>query len=136
MRLWHYNLIDCLPKSQLLAQWRELNSIYVNQPNHILINYIYKYPKSYLYCYSTLVINEMRKRGYKISDKSYNNFTTYFADMEKQETYQMFMQHNNTYFGICYCNLLEKFIRGQKDFDCDTMKKIEKRYKEMMDNDI
>ena len=45
MRLWHYKLIKegLLPDSQLLAQWRELNSIYVKEDKHILINYIYRY---------------------------------------------------------------------------------------------
>ena len=43
MRLWHYKLLPYLPKSQLIAQWRELNSIYKKQDRHILINYIYDY---------------------------------------------------------------------------------------------
>ena len=68
MRIWHKDLIKYLPKSQLLAQWRELNSIYKKQDNHILINYIYDYPKIYLYSYSQIVINEIIKRGYKIKN--------------------------------------------------------------------
>ena len=35
MRLWHIDLIPYLPKSQLLAQWRELNSIFKKQDKHI-----------------------------------------------------------------------------------------------------
>ena len=46
MRLWHYDLIEYLPKQQLLGQWRELNSIYVKQDKHILINFIYEYEKA------------------------------------------------------------------------------------------
>lgn len=45
MRLWHYELLPYLPKSQLLGLWRELNSIFKKQNNHILINYIYDYDK-------------------------------------------------------------------------------------------
>lgn len=43
MRLWHIDLItnSLLPKSQLLAQWSELNSIFKKQDKNILINYIY-----------------------------------------------------------------------------------------------
>ena len=49
MRLWHKDLIPYLPKQQLLGQWRELNSIYVKQNRHILINFIYEYsPYQYL----------------------------------------------------------------------------------------
>lgn len=56
MRLWHYEIIPYLPKSQLIAQWRELNSIFTKQDKHILINYIYNYPKDHLYTYSNLVL--------------------------------------------------------------------------------
>lgn len=62
MRLWHYKLIPLLPRTQLLAQWRELNSIYKKQNKHILINYIYEYPKSDLYSYSMLLLLEMKRR--------------------------------------------------------------------------
>jgi len=31
MRLWHYELIPYLQKIQLLAQWRELNSIFAKE---------------------------------------------------------------------------------------------------------
>ena len=45
MRLWHYKLIPFLPDNQLKAQWRELNAIFLNEPKHILINYVYEYRK-------------------------------------------------------------------------------------------
>lgn len=50
MRLWNYELIEnnLLPNSQAVAQWRELNSIFRKQDNHILINYIYNYNKETL----------------------------------------------------------------------------------------
>ena len=78
MRLWHYKMIQFLPKSQLLAQWRELNSIFKKQDKHILINYVYEYPKLDLYHYTEIVIDEMKKRGYKINDKSTKNANNYF----------------------------------------------------------
>lgn len=81
MRLWHYKLIPFLPKSQLVAQWRELNAIFSKQTNHILINYIYDYPKSYLYNYTQLVINELKKRNYNI--RKWDNFLSYFQDVPK-----------------------------------------------------
>ena len=31
----NYKILDFLPNSQLIAQWRELNSIFKNKPNHI-----------------------------------------------------------------------------------------------------
>lgn len=132
MRLWHKDIIKFLPKSQLIAQWRELNSIYVKQNNHILINYIYKYPKSYLYAYSQIVINEMKKRGYKIN--KWDNYNNYFEDCVKDIWINEYInelafdEHNEEYFMICYWNLTEKFIRGQKDFSQDEWNKLD-RYK-------
>lgn len=118
MRLWHYALIPYLPKSQLLAQWRELNSIFKNQPKHILINYIYEYPKTDLFSYSNKIINELIiNRGYKI--KSMNNFNNYFAK-EISQDYMVntpFRNHHNfRYLQQCFYNLQEKFDRGQTDF--------------------
>lgn len=77
MRLWHYELIPYLPKSQLLAQWRELNSIFKKQDKHILINYVYEYPKNDLKTYACMVIEEMKRRGYKI--KNMASFEAYFG---------------------------------------------------------
>lgn len=66
MRLWDFRLLDVLPRQQLLAQWRELNSIFKKQDNHILINFAYEYPKEDLMTYTILIIEEFNKRGYKI----------------------------------------------------------------------
>ena len=119
MRLWHYKLIPFLPKSQLLAQWRELNSIFKKQDRHILINYIYKYPKEHLYSYSVMVINEMKNRNYNI--KSLSNFHNYFGKpVSKYYLLEPFpAHHDNRYLKQCFYNLQEKYDRGQKDFTRD-----------------
>ena len=112
MRLWHYKLIPYLPELQLLAQWRELNSIFANKPRHILINYVYNYSKDYLYTYTNLVINEMQKRNIKV--KSMEHYNTYFENIKYNNEY--FVEHDDIYLTICYYNLTEKYLRGQKDF--------------------
>lgn len=120
MRLWHYLLIPYLPKSQLLAQWRELNSIFKKQDNHILINYIYEYPKNDLKLYSCMVINEMKKRGYKINSMA--NFEAYFGSniLPSPINNIPFKNHHcDRYLLQCYFNLQEKYDRGQKDFSED-----------------
>jgi len=79
MRIWHIDLIktDTLPKRQLIAQWRELNSIYAKKDKHILINFIYDYTDVNLYIYSKIVIDKCKTRGINIKtyDK-FNNLTT------------------------------------------------------------
>ena len=118
MRLWHYKLIRYLPQSQLIAQWRELNSIYKKQDKHILINYVYEYPKEELYWYSRLVINELLNRGINI--KKTANFYEYFKDLDCNNYYKdsdLFKKHHtNRYLLQCFYNLQEKYDRGQKDF--------------------
>lgn len=120
MRLWHYELIPYLPKSQLLAQWRELNSIFKDQPKHILINYVYAYPKNDLKNYAFLVIEEMKRRGYKI--KNMANFWAYFGDKLHPAPLdgKLFRNHHNLrYLQQCFYNLEEKYDRGQADFSKD-----------------
>lgn len=118
MRLWHVDLLEYLPKGQLLSQWRELNSIFAKEDKHILINYIYEYPKEDLYVYTEKVIDEMTKRGYKI--RAYEKMDKYFKDLESVKNVKPFKNHHNDeYLQICYYNLKEKFIRGQKDYEED-----------------
>ncbi len=102
MRLWHYEIIPYLPKSQLIAQWRELNSIFAKQDKHILINYIYNYPKDYLYSYSFCILQEMKKRGYQI--KKWDNYNEYFGSLRlsKPNMSLIYPEHNSEYFEICY----------------------------------
>jgi len=124
MRLWHYQLIPYLPKSQLLAQWRELNSIFKKQDKHILINYIYEYPKDDLYSYTNMVVKEMTKRGYKIH---IDNWCNYFLDgITYKNIKQPFKNHHNfRYLQQCFYNLQEKYDRGQKDFSKELYDKLD-----------
>lgn len=126
MRLWHIDLIPYLPNSQLIAQWRELNSIYSKQDNHILINYLYNYTKPYLLDYSTAVLNEMHKRSIKI--KSFDKYNNYFSGTKQSDRYLRYEEHNNEYLTICYYNLKEKYLRHQKDFSQEIFEKLTKFY--------
>ena len=127
MRLWHYKLIPFLPNSQLIAQWRELNSIFKKQDKHILINYVYEYPKEELYWYSRLVINELSNCGINI--KKTANFYEYFKDLDCNNYYKdsdLFKKHHTMrYLWQCFANLQEKYDRGQKDFSDELYEKLE-----------
>lgn len=134
MRLWHINLIEHLPNKQLLGQWRELNSIYVKQDNHILINFIYEYRKVDLLIYSQIVLKEMERRGYKFNLKNYNEYFKSFDECDLEiEPEQwiigvdgLFGDHMNyTYLKICCWNLYEKYIRGQNGFTDEAIRYIQ-----------
>lgn len=115
MRLWHFDILAFLPRSQLLAQWRELNSVFAKEDRHVLINYIYEYDKSELLYYTEAVMAEMKNRGYKI--RSFDKYERYFADTPAiNMTIPFARHHDDMYLRICYYNLYEKFIRGQKDY--------------------
>ena len=129
MRIWHYKILNYLPKKTLLAQWRELNSIFAKQDKHILINYIYEYDKENLLLYTQYVFRAMENKGMKI--KSFTKFNEYFGDCgvsgrDVDKGVNPFPEHHtDRYLRQCYYNLEEKYDRGQKDFDNKTFEKLE-----------
>lgn len=128
MRLWHFKLLPYLPKSQLLAQWRELNSIFKKQDKHILINYVYEYPRKHIGIYATLVIHEIFSRGYKI--RNFENYEKYLKDdafyiWEINDFYPFPQHHTDRYLLQCFYNLQEKYDRGQSDFSEEDYNKLE-----------
>ena len=129
MRLWHYKIIKLLQKAQLIAQWRELNSIFKKQDKHILINYVYEYHKESLLLYTQYVINEMSRRGYKIKsfDNYYRYFMGYIVDLEDviNEVNPFPDHHTDRYLLQCFYNLQEKYDRGQKDFTKEEYQMLE-----------
>ena len=136
MRLWHYKLIEFLPQSQLIAQWRELNSIFKKQDNHILINYVYEYDKKELLSYTILVFKQMVKKN--IRPHSLLNFHNYFGlnvmDLSINDVERKYGKlnknpfpnhHTNRYLLQCFYNLQEKYDRGQKAFSKEQYERLE-----------
>lgn len=74
MRLWHLWLIEYLPLELLKGQWEQLNDIYVNKPNDILIKFCYDYSQEDLLIYSNVVIKEMLERKIKVNFDVYREF--------------------------------------------------------------
>lgn len=124
MRLWHKDLIPYLPRQQLIAQWRECCAIAGSiakkgTPNHILVNKVMKYPIDYFYYYTSYVIDEMRKRGYNVSDISLINFTKNQPDFNLYRCTILRISiplypdwHNDRYLKQCLFNLQEKYDCG------------------------
>lgn len=116
MRLWHKDLIPVLPRQQLLSQWRECcciaRNIAVNgTPNHILVNEIMNYHLDHFVSYCVLVVNEMRRRDYKVDDIKAFKYIQYRRG--PVDFYDLYMNwHNDRYLTQCYYNLQEKYDRG------------------------
>lgn len=145
MRLWHYDLLDVLPKQQLCSQLRECVAIAKDiyekgTTNHILINPIMNYDLNHFRLYCNLVITEMEKRGYNVSDKTkkkLNKYINYHKEMTVMQiqTTRIFIVnngynneygelfdnwHTNRYLKQCLYNLEEKYDRGgitQEEWD-------------------
>ena len=116
MRLWHKDLIQYLPRQQLLGQWRECCCIAKNimengTPNHILVNKVMDYPIEHFIQYGAEVIRIMINHNYDVNPEK---FFKYFDD-ETIDSCQpisinsIFIEwHNDRYLRQCLYNLQEK----------------------------
>lgn len=119
MRLWHKDLIEVLPREQLIAQWRELSAIAgnINEkgfPNHILVNKIMDYDLWNFISYAYHVRAEMTKRGYKTMERVWDKICS--VDEKVDSIYPPHCLfpgwHNDRYLEQCYYNLQEKYDCG------------------------
>lgn len=136
MRMWHKDLIEVLPNKQLVSQWRECCCIAKNMaekggPNHILVNRLIEYDETSFLYYTNKVINEIEKRGFKVSKKSSDEFYKnlckasnngvfrkinpwYTLDEECEDPCKNLYEswHNYRYLIQCFHNLQEKYDCG------------------------
>ena len=126
MRLWSKDLIKYLPRQQLLSQYRECCCIAKNihdkgSPNHILVNEVLNYPTIHFIEYTNMILKEMNKRGYKVTEKSYLNFCENIQKAlpcfcDKYNCSKMInnqvLWHDDIYLQICLYNLYEKALCG------------------------
>lgn len=127
MRLWHRDLLPYLPNSQLLAQKRECDLIWKDianskKTNHILINYIWTYVEyeAELFDYYSLLADEFEHRGFNF------NYSQHITKNYYRFNNTPFEQHHNKQYLVqCFYNLQEKYVRGQKDFDIWTYRRLE-----------
>ena len=66
MRLWHQDLIDKLPRQQLLSQHRECCALRGKGwgKKHSTVDYVFEHDPARLVAYHYLIIDEMIDRGY------------------------------------------------------------------------
>lgn len=118
--MWHYKMIEFLPRQQLLSQWRECVCIAKSihdkgTPNHILVNKIMDYPISEFNDYCNIVLVEMLRRGYNVSESSINKLEDYIGfnvDSDKQYSHPFSGWHTKRYLDQCMYNLEEKWDCG------------------------
>lgn len=124
--------MSCLV-SNCCGAWRELNSIFKKQDNHILINFVYDCPKEHLMYYTNLIIAEFKKRGYKI--KSLDNYNTYFEGIQAPVYIAPANLFNgkmsDRYLRQCVYNLEEK--AQCKGISKDEWSKIYNKFKNTFD---
>ena len=119
MRLWHEQLIPLLPKNQLLGQHRECCALRGNGWNkkHKTVDYAFSYTPYHLFIFHSLVMDEMEKRGYKVSEewrnKNYRGKTAEKYDNleEKMIESPIYKEHNGEYLLECIENLRNKGIK-------------------------
>ncbi|MGM0409160.1 MAG: TIGR02328 family protein [Bacillota bacterium] len=122
MRLWHEDLIDKLPRQQLLGQHRECCALRGKGWNkkHSTVNYVFKYNPIKLFSYHSKVMLEMEDRGYNINQKWWNmNYRgkqlMYDPDFVDRNVLHMisgkiYKEHDKKYLDECVNNLLQKGV--------------------------
>lgn len=129
IRLWHQKLIPHLPRQQLLGQHRECCALRGAGwgRNHSVVNYVFTHNTARLVAYHFLVMNEMKKRGYKPDetwyDPDYRGSTlgrqTFWCQQDvliglvhagMNCDYIIYPEHNDEYLQECLDNLKGKGI--------------------------
>lgn len=119
MRLWHEKIIQLLPKNQLLGQHRECCALRGNgwKKKHKTVDYVFSYSPYLLFRYHLLVMEEMEKRGYNVSeewkDKNYRGkIEEKYMNLEEEVIEDpIYKEHNNKYLDECIENLRNKGIQ-------------------------
>jgi uncharacterized protein (TIGR02328 family) len=127
MRLWHQDIISKLPTKQLVGQHRECAALRGNGwgKKHKTVDYVFTYHPIRLYFYHLLIIEEMRKRGYKPSQEWDSPFyrgkkcelyedwylTDALKDFNPEEIKnKIYVEHDNEYLRECLDNLEKKGV--------------------------
>lgn len=120
MKIWHKDLIDILPRKQLILQWRNCCAIAkeIQETGTVKgqAKEVINYPLSHFRAYAMLVANECGRRGYKMKLSS---FWKYFPDMTPiplvipTHEERIFPKwHSNIYLMECLGELIGKRRHG------------------------
>lgn len=118
MRLWHQDLIEKLPRAQLLGQHRECAALRGGgwgKP-HATVNYVFAHSPYLLFLYHELVMREMLWRGYRPDgrwfDPLYRGKTeAAYAELAPVPPQTpLYPEHDDAYMAECLDNLRGKNI--------------------------
>lgn len=116
MRLWPYQMLNVLPRKQLLSQLRENTLISVvidrdGKTNHMLINKVMDYDIHEFRVYCQLVVDEMYRRGYRVADRTLSklNIDNFDTSSNYRDITIFRDWHNERYLRQCIYNLQEKY---------------------------
>ena len=124
MRLWHYYLLEYLDDFHIVSQWRELLAIKGaidknGTPNHRLVNRILDYDITHFQLYTTMVVEELKKRNIKYDKNKYKEILNWNNSNFNQKKFNVLSTptifdgwHNNRYLKQCLYNLQEKYDCG------------------------
>ena len=117
MRLWHYVMIPVLPRQQLLGQHRECCALRGHGwgKKHTIVDYVFRRPWEFLFYYHTLIIKEMKNRGYK-PDPAWEEFEFRGykcpahdrSDIVRTRRDANYPEHDIPYLDSCVDNLYKK----------------------------
>lgn len=119
LRLWHQNLIEKLPRPQLLGQHRECCALRGGgwMKSHATVNYVFQHPIEHLFQYHLLVMQEMRKRGYHVNplwwDPNYRGKKMPSITIDKRHfasSHPIYSEHDQSYLNDCLDNLRQKGV--------------------------
>jgi len=141
MRLWHQDMIEVLPRQQLLGQHRECAALRGNgwAKSHETVNYIFDHNPVYLYYYHYLIIKEMVARGYtpdiKWLDPKYRgkNCNPHIHEIHPCVPDIIYKEHNDKYLLECLSNLHDKFTNAEEGkYDKQELRKFYEFYHKKM----
>ena len=125
MRLWHQSLIFKLPRQQLLGQHRECCALRGKGwgKKHSVVDYVFTHIPERLVAYHCLVMDEMKRRGYKPDEiwrnpnwrgkvlaEDKNWCQEELVDIWYHYNGTIYPEHNDSYLKECIDNLADKGI--------------------------
>ena len=122
--MWHQELIEKLPREQLLGQHRECCALRGKGwgKKHSTVDYVFKYKIERLVSFHKVVMEEMEKRGYNVSSEWFDcyyrgksfgydySLSPEIVDDIYKSKQLIYLEHDKAYLKECIENLRKKGV--------------------------